>query len=100
MMGMLVNMSKYASFIVILQPGSLICERNFAARKCRQLDGNGQIEADSLLIPFQLTISSVNQIMPLESTKIATPRRWSVVLVRSMKCQPVGPSFIMLSWTL
>ena len=70
------------AYIVILQPGSLICERNFAARKCWQLDGNGQIEADSLLIPFQLTISSVNQIMPLESTKIPTPIRWSVVLVR------------------
>src|SRR5437763_16304364 len=32
------------AYIVILQPGSLICDRNFAARKCWQLDGNGQID--------------------------------------------------------
>ena len=48
----------------------------------------------------QLTISSVNQIQPRESTKTPTPIRCSVVLVKWMRCQPVGGSLIMLSCTL
>jgi hypothetical protein len=40
------------------------------------------IRAEAEHIRFQLTISSVNQTQPLESTKIPTPIRWSVVLVR------------------
>jgi len=41
--------------------GSLICERKLAPRKYRQLDGNGQIEADRLPIPHH----AAHQTKPL-----------------------------------